>query len=242
MRMVCKVVTLFLFVTVCDTSAFQIDKQVAKDLPLVITGTNHNNSSEPVALFLSGDGGWYKFEQLIADSLASYGVPTIGFDTKKYFWDRRTPDEAASDILYCLNHYSKEWNRDHYLLIGYSLGAEVLPFIISRLPEQIRSKITMYVLLSPTEKTDFEIHVSDMMGMKNRNDTLDVVNEILKLKDVPCLLIYGSEEKSKMPAFFTGTEIKTTVVPGDHHYKSDGPLIIRKIRNFEAFLLHTNMK
>lgn len=235
MKRIVQLLIISFFLVSHDASAIQDRTNDISNLPLVITNSKYNNSKEPLVLFLSGDGGWYKFEQSIADSLALYGIPTIGFDTKKYFWNRRTPEETTKDVFNCLNYYGKTWKRDHYLLIGYSLGAEILPFIISRFPSQIRSGISMYVLLSPSEKTDFVIHISDMMGIKNKSDIYDVAKEILKLPDVPSLIIFGSEEKPRMPALLSGTDVKFALVPGDHHYKFDSPLIIRKMKENRAF-------
>jgi type IV secretory pathway VirJ component len=127
-----------------------------KDLPLVITNSKIQNDDTPVALLISGDGGWYGFEQSIADYLAKQGIPTIGLDSKKYFWNRRTPDETASDIAISLNYYGTEWGKKRFLLIGYSLGSEIVPFIVTRLSEQMKSQVTSAVLLSPETTTDFE--------------------------------------------------------------------------------------
>jgi len=90
----------------------------------------------------SGDGGWYGFEQSIADKLANLGIPIIGLDSKKYFWKRRIPEGTASDTIKVLNFYSTEWGKQRFLLIGYSLGAEIVPFITSRLPGEMRTKVT----------------------------------------------------------------------------------------------------
>jgi type IV secretory pathway VirJ component len=89
-----------------------------KDLPLVITNSKIQNDDTPVALLISGDGGWYGFEQSIADYLAKQGIPTIGLDSKKYFWNRRTPDETALDIAKSLTYYGNEWGKKRFLLIG----------------------------------------------------------------------------------------------------------------------------
>ena len=56
------------------------------NIPVVLTNAKTQNTDAPIALLISGDGGWYAFEQLIADHLAKLGIPTIGLDSKKYFW------------------------------------------------------------------------------------------------------------------------------------------------------------
>jgi len=43
--------------------------------------------------------------------------------------------------------YGKAWNRDRFVLIGYSLGADVLPFLASRLPRGQLDRVSALVLL-----------------------------------------------------------------------------------------------
>ena len=205
-----------------------------KDLPLSITNAKISNKEAPVALFISGDGGWYSFEQLIADNLANLGIPTIGLDAKKYFWNRKSPDETARDMAKALDYYSRKWERNKYILIGYSLGAEIVPFIETRLPEEIESRIESSVLLSPAATTDFEIHITSMLGMGNRQNTYNVIDEINKLKTGIVLAIFGEDEKSQVPKQLTGKSVKISFLPGDHHYKFDLPLVIRTMRNNNA--------
>jgi type IV secretory pathway VirJ component len=206
-----------------------------KKLPVVITNALEQNREAPVALLISGDGGWYGFEQQIADNLAKHEIPTVGLDSKKYFWNRRTPDETARDIGNELNYYLKEWGRDKLVLVGYSLGAEIVPFIVNRLSEDVKSKVISVVLLSPDVTTDFEIHISNMLGMGNRQNTYDVAEEIKKIEGVNTILIFGEGEKSKVPELLKGASVKISFIPGDHHYKFNLPLIMQTMVNNKAF-------
>jgi type IV secretory pathway VirJ component len=206
-----------------------------KDLPLVITNTVIQNNNAPIALLISGDGGWYGFEQSIADNLSKQGIPTIGLDSKKYFWTRSSPEETAADITKALMYYSKQWGKERFMLIGYSLGAEIIPFIVNRLTVEMKSKVTSVVLLSPETKTDFEIHISNMLGMGNHQNTYNVTEEIIKMQPVPTLMIFGEGEKSKIQGLLKGTLVKIRLIPGDHHYKFNLPLIIQTMKDGNAF-------
>jgi type IV secretory pathway VirJ component len=212
-----------------------VNTDYVKNLPIVITNAKLQNKDAPVALLVSGDGGWYGFEQSIADKLANHGIPTLGLDAKKYFWKRRTPEETASDMIKALNFYSKEWGRERFLLIGYSLGAEIVPFITSRLPGEMSDKVTLTVLLSPETTTDFEIHVSNMLGIGNRQNTFQVMDEIIKAQIVPTLIIIGDGEKTRVPELLTGTSVKIKKIPGDHHYKYNTALIVQIMKDNKAF-------
>jgi type IV secretory pathway VirJ component len=217
------------------TGTLKESSEQVKDLPLRITDFKFQDHKAPVALIISGDGGWYGFEQSIADHLAGLGIPTIGLDSRRYFWKRKTPEETAADISTALSYYGAKWEREQFILIGYSLGAEIVPFILTRLPEEMRAKIRSSVLLSPAINTDFEIHVSNMLGMGNRENTFNVVEEIAKIQAGSLLAIFGESEKSKVPGLLTGTPVKIRIVPGDHHYRFDLPLLIRVMRENMVF-------
>ena len=206
-----------------------------KNIPVVITNSKIEDRKAPIALVISGDGGWYSFEQLISDNLAKQGIPTIGLDSKKYFWKRRTPEETASDMDKVLNFYGKLWGRDKFVLIGYSLGAEIVPFIINRLPEETRSRIESTVLLSPATTTDFEIHISNMLGMGNRQNVYHPVEEIIKMQTIPTLIIFGDGEKTQVPELLNGTKVVIKKIPGDHHYKFNLQLIMQTMKENKAF-------
>jgi type IV secretory pathway VirJ component len=205
-----------------------------KSLPLVITNARTQNPEAPIALMISGDGGWYAFEQLFADRLAKMGIPTIGLDSKKYFWKRKSPEETAIDMATSLNYYGKEWGKHKFILIGYSLGAEIVPFIVNRLSEEMKPKIESAVLLSPETSTDFEIHISNMLGMGNSRNVYNVLEEIIKIQAVPTLIIFGEGEKTKIPELLTGTSVKVRLIPGDHHYKFNISLILQTMKDNNA--------
>ncbi|MGB8491311.1 MAG: AcvB/VirJ family lysyl-phosphatidylglycerol hydrolase, partial [Bacteroidales bacterium] len=213
-----------------ESAIIKTDDSELKTLPLVITPARVKKDDAPAAFFISGDGGWYWFEQSIADSLAKIGIPTIGLDSKKYLWKRRSPEEAAGDAAAALTYYCNLWNKDRIIFIGYSLGAEILPFIVNRLPGELRSEVTSAVLLSPGQFTDFEIHISNMLGLGNAHNTYNVTAEINKMTTGNILCIFGKDEDTKLPEGLTNPAVKVRMVPGDHHYGNNLALIVRTMR------------
>jgi len=213
----------------------KVDIGQVKNLPVVITNSKIQDRQAPVAFLISGDGGWYGFEQSIADNLAKQGIPTVGLDSKKYFWNRRTPEETAIDIAKALNYYGNEWGREKFILVGYSLGAEIVPFIVNRLPEEMKTKVSSAVLLSPATTTDFEIHISNMLGMGNRQNTYNTINEIIKMQSIPTLIIFGEGERTEIPGLLSGTSVTIRKIPGDHHYKFNLPLIMQTMKENKVF-------
>ena len=103
------------------------------DLPLVEVPAS-GAPTGTLAVILSGDGGWASIDRDIGEQLAARGIGVVGLNSLRYFWTRRTPDGAAADLARILRHYVAAWHARRVLLLGYSRGADVLPFMANRLP------------------------------------------------------------------------------------------------------------
>jgi len=198
------------------------------DLPLVelpavkLTTGNlaHDKSLDDVfVILLSGDGGWANIDKDIGDTLNKRGLPVVGWNSLQYFWREKKPEQASADLARAIAHYQKLWRRPRVLLIGFSLGADVLPFMISRLPESARGSIGDTVFLSLGHKVDFQFHVTDWLGNNNSN-ARPIAPELAKLIGQPMLCIYGSADDDTIcPEKPKGFDIQ--MLPGDHHFDGD---------------------
>jgi type IV secretory pathway VirJ component len=164
-----------------------------------------------------------------------FGISTIGIDTKKYFWNRKTPEETADDVVALFNYYGKVFGKTKFMVIGYSQGAEIVPFVATRLPEALKSNVVSVVMLSPATTTDFEIHITNLLGLGSKQNTYNVIEEIIRIKGVPALCIFGANEKSPVPGLLKGTPVIIATIPGDHHYRSNETLIVQTMKNKNAF-------
>jgi type IV secretory pathway VirJ component len=205
------------------------------DIPCNLTREKSNTGNTTVALLFSGDGGWFGFEQSIADKLALAGISTIGIDARKYFWYRKTPEETTNDMASLLSYYATVLGKSKFMLIGYSLGAELVPFVANRLPLAIKSNLVSVVMLSPEATTDFEIHISNMLGLGNKQNTYNVIEEITRMKNILAICIFGENEKSTVPGLLKDTPVKIALIPGDHHFKGNCTLIVQTMKNKNAF-------
>lgn len=189
------------------------------DLPL--TEVPATQPGDTMAVVYSGDGGWRDLDEQIAGVLASEGVPVVGVDSLRYFWHRREPDVLAHDLARILGHYETSWSATHVLLVGYSFGADVLPFIVNRLPPEARRRVEQISLLAVGRAADFEFHVAGWLGAAPSNGTLPILPEATKLdlQEVQC--VYGAEEEDTLCTApeLAGAEIIRTA--GGHHFDGD---------------------
>jgi type IV secretory pathway VirJ component len=187
-------------------------------------------SMPQMAVHLSGDGGWAVTDKGLSRSLAEHGIPVVGFNSLRYFWVKRTPTEASKEFAKILKQYMASWKKQSAVLTGYSFGAEVLPFMISRLPGGARSDIRLVVLAGPSSSADFEIHVKNMFGGKAPSkDSLPVKPEIEKLRGMNILCIYGADDKASLCPKLDKGLAKVIKLEGGHIVGSDYQPIVKAV-------------
>jgi len=71
-----------------------------------------------MAIVLSGDGGWRDLDKTIAEDLQRQGVPVVGWDSLRYFWSRKTPEQTARDLAAVMEAYMDKWKAEKVALIG----------------------------------------------------------------------------------------------------------------------------
>jgi type IV secretory pathway VirJ component len=191
------------------------DRGVA-DLPLEeVPATGEDKGL--AAVLLTGDGGWAEFDRSLAAALARRGVPVIGFNSLNYFWSRRTPEKATLDLERVIVHSLVRWQKKKVVLIGYSFGADVLPFMVRRLDPAIRSQVVKVALLGLSDSADFEFHLSDWTGGE-RDDSLPVRPEVEALQDRPILCVYGREEEDSLCPQLATPNLTRFETGGGHHF------------------------
>ncbi len=135
---------------------------LAAALPLIeVPATGNAPASDSFAIMISGDGGWAGLDRSIAKAFAARGIPVVGIDSLRYFWSEKTPDATARDLAAIIQQYQQRWHRSGVHLLGYSFGADVLPFLANRLPPPLAASVRSVTLVAPSESATFEIHISN---------------------------------------------------------------------------------
>lgn len=187
------------------------------DLPIVeVPARGRGKSDDLFAVLVSGDGGWAGIDKEVAAALAVRGVPVAGLDSLRYFWHARTPDGLARDIDRVLRYYAQHWGRQHALLIGYSQGADVLPFAVNRLPDSSRSLVALTALMGISHTASFEFHVTQWLG--SSDDGLPTKPETDKLSSDDTLCLYGTDDSDSLCPTIGAAHARVRALDGGHHF------------------------
>ncbi len=196
-------------------------------IPLVEVRTGRD-SGDALAVVVSGDGGWAGIDREIGGVLAKEGVPVVGWNSLQYFWTPRTPEGAAGDLERVLRHYLDAWGKDAAILVGYSMGADVLPFMASRLPPDIAARVRLVALLGPGREASFEFHVSEWLGLRAAKER-PVRPEIVKLKGTRVLCFHGKDEADSLCPTLPPGVATSVLLGGGHHFGGDYEAIAKRI-------------
>ncbi len=199
-----------------------------RDLPLVEVPAR-GAATGALAVIVSGDGGWAGIDRELGDAMADHGVAVVGLNSLQYFWKKKTPEVVGRDLERILRHYLAAWGKDRVVLIGYSRGAEALPFMADRLPAELRPKVALLALLGPTPTVELEFHVADWIGAAAGRDELPVRPEIEKLAGSRILCFYGEEERDSLCPSLPASLATAVPLRGAHHFGGDYAAIADKI-------------
>ena len=187
--------------------------------------------ADTLVVFYSGDGGWRDIDKRISDYLSRNGVAVVGVDSLRYFWRRKSPAQIGTDLDHLIARYKRRWNVRHVALVGYSMGAGVLPFAWSNLQHSTHETIKLVALLSLDPRASFEISVSGYLGMNNDSDVgIEPAVKTMPLDRVMCF--YGTEERDPGQSGCLGPAMTgATLVerPGGHHFDGNYEPIARMI-------------
>ncbi|NYI20129.1 type IV secretory pathway VirJ component [Xanthomonas arboricola] len=191
------------------------------NLPLVEL---HAPGSDRLVVMLSGDGGWRELDKGIAAQLQQQGVSVVGWNSLRYFWASRTPQQVGADLDRVIAAYRQRWHIQHVALVGYSFGADILPFAYPELSPQQRASVQFVSLLGLGHQADFKVRVGGWLGW--HNDAERDVEPAIQSLDVHRLqCIYGSEEKDTLCPELRARGVEVAVRPGGHHFDHD-PVVL----------------
>lgn len=198
----------------------------AQTLPIVeVTAVDGAPSvpGRPLGFLLSGDGDWVGADKEIATVFATAGIPVVGLKARSYLRGaHRTPDGTADDVAAILTAHLARWSRESVILVGYSRGADLMPFIVNRLPEGLKRRVRMVVLLGPQPNASFTFHFLDLVKDKRRSRDLPVLPEIERIEGIPVVCVYGQKESGSLCPTAPPGLMEVVRRPGGHRLGDEG--------------------
>jgi type IV secretory pathway VirJ component len=183
--------------------------------------------SDAFAIIMSGDGGWAGLDQDIAAALSARGIPVVGLDSLRYYWTARKPEGVAADTDRMIRYYTSHFGKKRVLLIGYSQGADVLPFAVNRLPDTTKASVALVAILGMSEHALFEFHVSSWISDDTSGPA--TLPEVNRITGMPVLCIYGEDEQDSLCPKLDPAKFKVVKVKGGHHFDGDYAALANQI-------------
>lgn len=184
------------------------------------------DAGRSMVVLLSGDGPFAGLANRLADDVHAAGIPTVVWHSTAYYWTPRTPEEAARDLDLVIRHFGARWGRDRVLVVGYSMGADVAPFLINRLPADTRERLGAAALVAMAHDAVFEFRVEQWWRTSSA-PSLAVRPEVEKLRGLRLVCVHGrGDDKGACPEMATsGADV--VELGGGHHFEGDYPRLSR---------------
>lgn len=185
------------------------------------------------AFVFTGDGNWAILVRAMARELAQHGIGSVGLKARTYLLHPRSADDVARDVEAVLRHYLAAWDQERVVLAGLSRGADLLPFVVRRLPADLRRRVELLALFSPARTTNFRFHWSDLLGHHDRPGDVPLLPELEALAGTPVLCVNGNADAAALcPSLPPGLAECVTLDAG-HNLGRDSlfaaELILRRI-------------
>lgn len=191
----------------------------------------HAVKANPFILYISGDGGLNHFSTGFCNTFNQAGYSITALNSRTYFWDKKTPVTAAAELAEYVQQQLNKHGNAGFILIGYSFGADVLPFIVNQWPASLRKQLQTVILLSPSVSTDFEVHLSDMLG-NNKKRSMNVIAAINQLGLQKTVSIFGSEEKTFPVKQIVLKNYVNVYLPGGHHFDENQDELVKTMISY----------
>jgi type IV secretory pathway VirJ component len=158
----------------------------------------------------------------------------VGLKSRAYLQAKpRSPDSMARDVERVLRHYLPLWGRERVVLLGYSRGADFVPFVANRLPADLRARVALLGMFGMERNANFEFHWTDIVRDTKRASDLPTAPELARLRGTRMLCVYGADENDSGCRDADPTLIQRVERGGAHHFDRDyaglGALVLQAL-------------
>lgn len=214
----CGIVLLGVFGILFYFNTSVVAQNISANSNLPIIESLANGRGDFFVIFLTGNGGYNKLEKTINYDLNRRNISVVAVDARKYFWYEKSPVRIARDLESLIDRFNSRQGEKKIVLIGYSMGAEILPFAFNSLGVNYRRKISDMIMIGPSQKAVFKIRPWDFLF--NENKGTDILPELYKIKSRVSYVICDGSENSICRKDLQGIT-DHDLLGGGHHFGRD---------------------
>ena len=210
----CKV--LLITILLSQSSLYAQKVRPSKNLPIIESGSKGN--CDYYVILLTGNGGWRNLVQSVTHYLNLKNVSVLAINTKKYLWSEKKPAQIGCDLESVIDRCNTKWGQKKVVFMGYSMGAEVLPFALDCMEDEYRNEINDLILIGPWQKVTFKVKLRDYYLEVNKGT--DLYTELLQLKTKKAYIICDDNPFSICRKDLEGV-VEHDFLKGGHHFGGD---------------------
>ena len=187
-----------------------------------------SNSAKPALVIFSGDmGDRIGMASAIADRLNARGYAVVSVNSLAYFSKRRTSKDVASLIETAIGDAEALGKSRQVVLIGQSLGADMLHAGLAELPAGERRPIRAVILIVPGNQIVFRASPIELVGLETPDQP--ALATASSLTWVPVTCIFGKEEAESLCPELKLPNVERIALPGGHHLRFDDAALERAV-------------
>ena len=193
------------------------------EFPLLVF-TPPDPSDRPLVLLTSGEGGWRRFDDQLADVLTGAGCFVGGIDVTKYFWEPQDDrQKLAADMRAYASALAVAAGRKAdapVILAGFSFGADLAPWVAGA--GGWENRLAGMILIGPDETGSLQFRILEILGFQPKDHTFSVGEALDGVKGVKTAFIHGEKDDKSAAVRLAAraTEPKKLLVAAgaDHHF------------------------
>ena len=191
---------------------------------LVFPPASGGRAGRPLVLLTSGEGGWRRFDDLLAETFTNAGCWVGGIDVTKYFWEAQDDRQTlASDIRAFAAALAAAAGRKQdadVVLAGFSFGADLAPWVAGA--GGWGDRVRGLLMIGPDETGSLQFRILEILGFQPKDHIFSVAEALESAKGIRVAFVHGEkDDKSAAPllASKAAEPKRLHVVTGaDHHF------------------------
>jgi type IV secretory pathway VirJ component len=122
----------------------------------------------------------------------------------------------AHDTQAIAGPYATAWHRERLVLVGYSRGADVAPFVVNRWSDDLRRRLALVALVGLADHASFEFHWKDILYDVRRQSDRPTRPELERIRGARILCVYGRGESDSLCPSLDPATVHQARHPGGH--------------------------